>query len=726
MSFKDDFNLFIGGLYGIFKGLKAQEGQPVISKSIQSLKHLSKDANLTALAWSDQEEEDILIGLSNQVVKTYDTKGKAFTISTDAKLYDKSGAAVSSGAICGLTRFDGALVTAAESGHVRVIRYNEDDCINIYANGPISKMRHSVFSPNIIGTGGLENELKLWDLNTGKLSFEAKNVPNDSLQLRVKVWVTDHVFLPNSDKVAVGSRYGYVRLYDPKAQRRPVVKVDLPERAVNCIAASTQEHIVLCGLTKGDIVAVDMRMRRTAQTYKGFTGAVRDIVCHPTEPYIVSVGIDRFLRVHHSTSKKLLLKEYIVSRASCVLMRSNSSLKPLPSEKERKGNKRVATDDLMSDGRSDNEDTQQFDDIFNAMEVVVDGGKKKTAKNKSPASKENLVSPSKKKRTNLIVNPFATPKGNPTPKSPPNKKKITENSSKPNEDSDDDLMIVSETVVKPTPAAPQETEEQDSESEPDEAEGDSDEFDDDDDDDSEDKEETSNACKKSVKKNGSIVYSVLVHFSSKCDFIRQRHTGDPETHTRSHSTRRPELPIAPLNDNSFSLPSTSAVENNDGTRPSPVQVLGEKCFSPRRAIGLPPVSLGSPNPLHGFPDCIISSSTGILKSRNDISLNGDTFEEVHLESSRYPQGALFNSTPTKNYSGGPLDDDGSALSFSSDAFEEQRLQSPTPVTSQTENNGNSQLSVDDHSSSKKLFTVSSMCLVDASSSGIYPCPPKLE
>ncbi|KAK3918178.1 Nonribosomal peptide synthetase 6 [Frankliniella fusca] len=187
-----------------------------------------------------------------------------------------------------------------------------------------------------------------------------------------------------------------------------------------------------------------------------------------------------------------------------------------------------------------------------------------------------------------------------------------------------------------------------------------------------------------------------------------------------------ELPIAPLNDNSFSLPSTSAVENNDGTRPSPVQVLGEKCFSPRRAIGLPPVSLGSPNPLHGFPDCIISSSTGILKSRNDISLNGDTFEEVHLESSRYPQGALFNSTPTKNYSGGPLDDDGSALSFSSDAFEEQRLQSPTPVTSQTENNGNSQLSVDDHSSSKKLFTVSSMCLVDASSSGIYPCPPKLE
>lgn len=474
MSFKDDFNLFIGAKYGIFKGVKATDGQPLISKSIQSLKHLSKESDLTALAWSNGDEEDILIGLSNQVVKTYDTKGKAFTFSTDAKLYDKSGVGVSNGAICGLTRFDGVLVTAAESGHVRVLRYNEEDCINIFANGPISKMRHSISNPSTIGTGGLENELKLWDLNTGKLSFEAKNVPNDFLQLRVKVWVTDHVFLPSSDKVAVGSRYGYVRLYDPKAQRRPVIKVDMPEKAVNCIAASSQDHTVLCGLTKGDIVAVDMRMGRTTQNYKGFTGAVRDIVCHPTKPYIVSVGLDRFLRIHHLTTKKLLLKEYIVSRASCVLMRSDFSLQPTKSEKERKGNKR-ASDDLLSDGQSDHEEAQQFDDIFNSMEVVVDGGKTKSIKNKKLATKQTSCTPLKKKKTNLIVNPFATPKLS-QENSSPMKSTMKKNSVKIDEDSDDDLMIVSETVAKPAPAVSQATEEEDSE--PDEAEGDSDEFDD--------------------------------------------------------------------------------------------------------------------------------------------------------------------------------------------------------------------------------------------------------
>lgn len=67
-------------------------------------------------------------------------------------------------------------MTATESGHISVFRLEDDQCINIHAGGPVSKMRHSIPNPTIIGTGGLENELKLWDLNTGKKTFEAKNV----------------------------------------------------------------------------------------------------------------------------------------------------------------------------------------------------------------------------------------------------------------------------------------------------------------------------------------------------------------------------------------------------------------------------------------------------------------------------------------------------------------------------------------------------------------------
>jgi len=38
-------------------------------------------------------------------------------------------------------------------------------------------MRHNRHSPNIIGTGGKENDLKIWDLEkSGQNIFKAKNV----------------------------------------------------------------------------------------------------------------------------------------------------------------------------------------------------------------------------------------------------------------------------------------------------------------------------------------------------------------------------------------------------------------------------------------------------------------------------------------------------------------------------------------------------------------------
>ncbi|KAJ1525984.1 hypothetical protein ONE63_009164 [Megalurothrips usitatus] len=473
MSFKDDFNLFIGADYGIFKGCKAFHGQSLV-KSIQSINHLSKETNVTAMTWGDDKEEDILIGLSNQVVKTYDTKGKAFSFSTDAKVVPKDGAAPSSGSICGLTRFDGALVTATESGHIRVMRYNEDECININAGQNLCKMRHSKTNPNIIGSGGLENELKLWDLNTGKNTFLAKNVPNDQrLQTRVKVWVTDHTFLPNSQKVVVGSRYGYVRLYDPKAQRKPVVNINVPDQAISCIAASNSDDSVLCGLAKGDIVKFDMRNGKASAHYKGFYGAVSAIACHPTEPYIASVSHDRFLRVHHLTTKELVLKEFMVTRMNCVLMRTSFSLDPTikaEPEQEKRGSKRVASDDLLSDGQSDNED--QLEELFNAMEEVPDEPCKKSRK-------VDLNTPLKKASSQLVVNPFSNKKTSRPKKANDSVKETIDN------DSDDDIMIVSESIGN-APAVP---DQEGDESEPDEADGESDEFGDDDEDDEEENDD---------------------------------------------------------------------------------------------------------------------------------------------------------------------------------------------------------------------------------------------
>ena len=58
--------------------------------------------------------------------------------------------------------------------------------------------------------GGKEHDLQIWDLNkieSGPV-FRAKNVPTDSLQLRVPIWITDMCFPDNltKDKVAIVSR----------------------------------------------------------------------------------------------------------------------------------------------------------------------------------------------------------------------------------------------------------------------------------------------------------------------------------------------------------------------------------------------------------------------------------------------------------------------------------------------------------------------------------------
>lgn len=54
---------------------------------------------------------------------------------------------------------------------------------------------------------------------------------------------------------------------------------------------------------------VDLREpAKVLNTYKGFEGAVTGIACSTIEPYIVSVSLDRKLRIHHMNTKELLKK----------------------------------------------------------------------------------------------------------------------------------------------------------------------------------------------------------------------------------------------------------------------------------------------------------------------------------------------------------------------------------------------------------------------------------
>lgn len=54
---------------------------------------------------------------------------------------------------------------------------------------------------------------------------------------------------------------------------------------------------------------IDLRKSSTVlNTYKGFAGGITGIACSMDNPYVASVSLDRYLRIHHIDTKELLKK----------------------------------------------------------------------------------------------------------------------------------------------------------------------------------------------------------------------------------------------------------------------------------------------------------------------------------------------------------------------------------------------------------------------------------
>ena len=66
--------------------------------------------------------------------------------------------------------------------------------------------------------------MDVWDLETRKQLWAARNVPNDYLDLRVPVWIKAACFFPDDpQKIATATAYQELRIYDLRVKgRRPV------------------------------------------------------------------------------------------------------------------------------------------------------------------------------------------------------------------------------------------------------------------------------------------------------------------------------------------------------------------------------------------------------------------------------------------------------------------------------------------------------------------------
>ncbi|GBN10750.1 WD repeat-containing protein 74 [Araneus ventricosus] len=374
MTGKQNWHVFVGTEIGLLKGVDTEKGT---FSNLNPVEGLSKDDEVTAVCWEDSSEKKVYTGHKNQVVKTFDCEIQSFT-STRA-------CHVGEGGIKGIYPYDGRLVTAVESGIVKLWNKDGEKDVEINTGGNLCKMSPNPFSDLQVATGGEENDLKIWDLSIPDTPvFQAKNVRNDFLDLRVPVWITDLKF-KSLDKVVTCTRHHQVRLYDTRAQRRPVIDMEFERYPLMSLSLAHNDNQVVVGSSRGRMALLDLRKKLLVHVFKGFAGSVRSIQCHPTLPLVASCGLDRFLRIHDLNKHKLLKKIYLKTRLNCLLYRTDLST----SNETAKAIESKETTPQIVDAEEE--------DIWNAMPLVKESGKQKRV------SSSGDVKPAKKKKKDEIV-----------------------------------------------------------------------------------------------------------------------------------------------------------------------------------------------------------------------------------------------------------------------------------------------------------------------------------
>lgn len=102
-----------------------------------------------------------------------------------------------------------------------------------------------------------------------------------------------------------------LRLYDDRTQRKPVVSFEWSNHPSTCISAvPSADKQVIVGNSYGRLTSFDLKKVKQSPltAYKGFIGAVRSVTVSEKSPLVLSISLDRFLRVHHLETGNIIYK----------------------------------------------------------------------------------------------------------------------------------------------------------------------------------------------------------------------------------------------------------------------------------------------------------------------------------------------------------------------------------------------------------------------------------
>lgn len=349
-----------------FIGIDVTAENPHKQTNLETIGTLTKSSRITTLAWGSDDTE-ILVGRMEPIVKVYDVASNTL---------NESYSVGESEPVVGLARFDNKLIVGLANGKIRI---GGAKPTFLESGDAMSRLRQCNDQRKLVATGGKErqNNLKVWDLEANECTFKTKNVPNDFLQLEVPIWDTDFHFV-DTNCLSTCSRYGYIRVYDMRQQRRPIANHTNDKEQISYTCLAAHENAIYVGATTGVMRAFDLRqMKQVLHTYKGFSGSISDVGVDDTGKYVCSASLDRFVRVHASESTILQYQCYVKSKATQILLRTFAPRVEIKCENDNEHAESVNSDEddddgiaRLSDKGNDSGDDSEFDEIFDKMPTV--------------------------------------------------------------------------------------------------------------------------------------------------------------------------------------------------------------------------------------------------------------------------------------------------------------------------------------------------------------------
>ncbi|KAI5966155.1 NSA1 [Candida pseudojiufengensis] len=214
---------------------------------------------------------------------------------------------------------------------------------------------------NIFAYGGKENDLKVIQLFDSKVNskifnkdfkdvfipkilYQAKNVKNDHLDLRVPIWITNILFFNEETKdkfrIITSTKYGQIRLYDSSHGKKPTQDYPVSQNSILTLTFANEEQSEIIITDTSSLIAkyslnqIDNKAFKTNSATAGdiikpapkllgrYTGGNTGatVAVQLLDDIVALAGLDRYLRVFDVSSREIIAKVYVGVEVSSLII----------------------------------------------------------------------------------------------------------------------------------------------------------------------------------------------------------------------------------------------------------------------------------------------------------------------------------------------------------------------------------------------------------------------